>query len=134
MSINTTSQSVSNIGDSNQGSKTSEFGITNFVPLFLIFVIFYIFIIRPQSKKHKEHQKIIENLKNGDQIITSSGIVAKISAIQKDKTTIKIEIAEGVIVEIARNSIADLFAENKAALSHNDKKNKKETAKIHNKK
>jgi len=134
MSSNTTNQATISSGNNNQNLKTSEFGIANFVPLFLIFVIFYIFIIRPQSKKHKEHQKIIESLKNGDSIITSSGIVAKIHSIQKDKITAKIEIAEGVIVEITRNSIADLFIENKATTNHSNKKNKKETAKIENQK
>ena len=54
-------------------------GIAQFIPLILIFVIFYFFLIRPQQKKVKEHKAMVENLKRGDKIITSAGIIGCIS-------------------------------------------------------
>ena len=53
----------------------SDSGIAQFIPLILIFVIFYFFLIRPQQKKVKEHKIMVENLKRGDQVITSGGII-----------------------------------------------------------
>ena len=56
----------------------SASGIGQFIPLILIFVIFYFFLIRPQQKKVKEHKMMVENLKRGDQIVTSGGIIGTI--------------------------------------------------------
>ena len=53
----------------------SASGIGQFIPLILIFVIFYFFLIRPQQKKVKEHKMMVENLKRGDQIVTSLSLI-----------------------------------------------------------
>ena len=49
--------------------------IGQFIPLILIFVIFYFFLIRPQQKKVKDHKNMVDNLKRGDDVVTSGGIV-----------------------------------------------------------
>ena len=54
-----------------------------FIPLVLIFVIFYFFLIRPQQKKVKEHRSMVQNLKRGDEIITSGGIIGKVDRVPK---------------------------------------------------
>ena len=56
-------------------------GIAQFIPLILIFVIFYFFLIRPQQKKVKDHKLMVDNLKRGDKVITSGGIVGTIERI-----------------------------------------------------
>ena len=56
-------------------------GIGQFIPLILIFVIFYFFLIRPQQKKIKDHKIMVENLKRGDNVITSGGIVGTVERI-----------------------------------------------------
>ena len=56
-------------------------GIAQFIPLILIFVIFYFFLIRPQQRKAKEHKKMVEELKRGDKIITSGGIIGTVERI-----------------------------------------------------
>ena len=53
-------------------------GIGQFIPLILIFVIFYFFLIRPQQKKVKEHKAMVENLKRGDKVSTSAGILEQL--------------------------------------------------------
>jgi preprotein translocase subunit YajC len=79
----------------------------SFLPLILIFVFFYLFLIRPQQKKAKEHQKSLNALKKGDKIITSGGIYATINAIRDNVLDIK--IADGVNVQIAKQSIATVI-------------------------
>ena len=79
----------------------SNSGIGQFIPLILIFVIFYFFLIRPQQKKAKEHKIMVENLKKGDKVITSGGIVGKVDRII-DNEKVEIEIADNVTVEVIR--------------------------------
>ena len=76
-------------------------GISQFIPLILIFVIFYFFLIRPQQKKVKEHKAMVENLKRGDEVVTSAGIIGKIERII-DNERVEVLIAENVKVEIIK--------------------------------
>ena len=78
-------------------------GIGQFIPLILIFVIFYFFLIRPQQKKVKEHEAMVEGLKKGDKIVTSGGITGTISRVI-DNDKVEVEIAENVTVEVVRGT------------------------------
>ena len=79
----------------------SNSGIGQFIPLILIFVIFYFFLIRPQQKKAKDHKIMVENLKRGDKVITSGGIVGKVDRII-DNDKVEVEISDNVKVEVVR--------------------------------
>jgi len=80
-----------------------ENGIGQFIPLILIFVIFYFFLIRPQQKKVKDHKIMADNLKRGDKVVTSGGIVGTVERIiEADK--VEIQIAENVNVEIIKST------------------------------
>ena len=81
----------------------SNSGIGQFIPLILIFVIFYFFLIRPQQKKVKEHKLMVDNLKRGDKIITSGGIVGTVERVM-DNDRAEINISESVNVEIIRST------------------------------
>ena len=78
-------------------------GIGQFIPLILIFVIFYFFLIRPQQKKVKEHKNMVENLKRGDKVVTSGGIVGTIERII-DNEKVEVLISDDVKVEVVRIS------------------------------
>ena len=78
-------------------------GIAQFIPLILIFVIFYFLLIRPQKKKAKEQKKMVEELKRGDRVITSGGIIGTVERII-DNEKIEVEIAENIKVEILRTN------------------------------
>ena len=78
-------------------------GIGQFIPLILIFVIFYFFLIRPQQKKVKEHKLMVENLKRGDKVITSGGIVGSIERVI-DNDKVEVSISENVNVEVIRST------------------------------
>ena len=75
----------------------------------LIFVIFYFMILRPQQKRTKERQKLLDSVKKGDKIITAGGVHAKVVAVE-DKTLL-IEIADNVKVKVERSSIGSVIRE-----------------------
>ena len=81
----------------------SNSGIAQFIPLILIFVIFYFFLIRPQQKKVKEHKIMVENLKRGDKVITSGGIIGTVERVMENDKA-EIEISENVKVEIVKST------------------------------
>tara|TARA_B000000437_G_scaffold143607_1_gene104555 strand:+ start:261 stop:548 length:288 start_codon:yes stop_codon:yes gene_type:complete len=78
-------------------------GIGQFIPLILIFVIFYFFLIRPQQKKVKEHKLMVENLKRGDKVVTSGGIVGSIERIV-DNDKVEVLISDNVKVEVIKTT------------------------------
>ena len=81
----------------------SSSGIGQFIPLILIFVIFYFFLIRPQQKKVKEHKLMVENLKRGDKVITSGGIIGTVERII-DADKAEISITDNVKVEVIKST------------------------------
>ena len=81
--------------------------LMSLVPFVLIFVIMWFLIIRPQQKRVKTHQEMIKNVRRGDTVITSGGIIAKVSKVVDD-TEIEAEIADGVRVRIVRSMIQDV--------------------------
>ena len=81
----------------------SNSGIGQFIPLILIFVIFYFFLIRPQQKKVKDHKVMVANLKRGDKVVTSGGIVGTVERIMENDKA-EIEISEDVKVEIVKST------------------------------
>tara|TARA_B100000886_G_scaffold322889_1_gene266239 strand:+ start:292 stop:579 length:288 start_codon:yes stop_codon:yes gene_type:complete len=77
--------------------------IGQFIPLILIFIIFYFFLIRPQQRKAKEHKKMVEELKRGDKIVTTGGILGTVERII-DNEKIEVKISDDVVVEILRTN------------------------------
>ena len=75
-----------------------------FIPLILIFVIFYFFLIRPQQKRVREHKDMVKNLKRGDEVITSGGIIGKVDRVYEDDK-LEIEISDGVKVNVIKNTV-----------------------------
>jgi len=82
-------------------------GFTSIVPLILIFVIFYFFLIRPQQKRVKDHKLMIKNLKRGDEIVTSGGIIGRIERILEDDK-VELSISESVLVQVVKSTIQNL--------------------------
>jgi len=81
----------------------SSSGIGQFIPLILIFVIFYFFLIRPQQKKAKDHKLMVQNLKRGDQVVTSGGIIGTVERVM-DNDKAEVMISDNVKVEIIRST------------------------------
>ena len=83
-------------------------GITQFIPLILIFIIFYFFLIRPQQKRVKDHRSMVEGLKRGDEVITSGGIIGIIDRVLEDDR-IEVTISNDVKVQIIRSTITSIL-------------------------
>jgi preprotein translocase subunit YajC len=77
------------------------------LPFLLIFVIMYFLILRPQQKRAKQHQEMVKNLRRGDNVITSGGLVGKVTKVVDDDQ-VEIEIADGVRVRQVKSMIADV--------------------------
>lgn len=75
-----------------------------FFPIILLFVVMYFFLIRPQAKKQKDHQKFVNELKRGDEVLTSSGILGRIDGLTD--TFVTLEIADGVKIKMLRTQVA----------------------------
>tara|TARA_B100000686_G_scaffold199028_1_gene205827 strand:+ start:4182 stop:4469 length:288 start_codon:yes stop_codon:yes gene_type:complete len=80
----------------------------SFLPLILIFVVFYFLLIRPQQKKMKQHKEMINQIKRGDNIITSGGIYCKVSKVI-DENKVEVEISNSVKVVISRPTITNVI-------------------------
>ena len=83
--------------------------IGQFLPLILIFAIMYFLLIRPQQKKVKEHQGMVEALRRGDQVVTQGGVIGKVVKV-KDDGEIEVEIAEGVKVRVVKSTVAQVLS------------------------
>lgn len=82
-------------------------GTFSMIMIVAIFVLFYFMLIRPQNKRAKEHRELISNLKKGDEIITSGGILAKVVSL--DEQYIKVSLAEGVEINLQRAAVSSVL-------------------------
>jgi preprotein translocase subunit YajC len=71
----------------------------------LMLLVMYFLMIRPQMKLKKEHQKMLESLQKGDQVITNGGIYGKIVGVKEKEQIIVLQIAKNVDIEIARSQV-----------------------------
>ena len=71
--------------------------------LILIFAVFYFLAIRPQRKRQKQHQELVEALRRGDKVITAGGIYGQIESLSEDSIVLKIE--SGATIRIAQGSV-----------------------------
>ncbi len=85
-----------------------EFSLSSLVPLLAIFAIFYFLIVRPQSKKMKDHQIMVNSLKVGNKVVTSGGIIGVVKEIHAKDDQVEIEISDGVNIRILKNFVTDL--------------------------
>ena len=79
----------------------------SFLPLIVIFVVFYFILIRPQTKKQKEHQEMINALEIGNEVVTAGGILGKIQ--EMNENYVNLEISENVTIKIQRQTISSLL-------------------------
>ncbi len=73
------------------------------VPMLLIFGVMYLLIIRPQSKRAKETQKMLSELKKGDEVVTTGGIIGRISGMKDNEITLQVQ--EGVRLRVQRSAV-----------------------------
>ena len=84
--------------------------LMSLLPFVLIFVIMYFLILRPQQKRVKAHQEMVKNVRRGDTVITSGGLVGKVTKVTENDEQIEVEIADGVRIRQMRQMISDVRA------------------------
>ena len=107
------------------GSASTSSGLVgSLLPFLLIIVIFYLFLIRPQNKKQKETQKMLDALKKGDKVITIGGIHGTVSSVKENTVIVKVD--DDCKLEFNRTAISsvELTDAEKAKLAE-EAKNKK---------
>ncbi|MFI4955283.1 MAG: preprotein translocase subunit YajC [Gammaproteobacteria bacterium] len=83
--------------------------LTSIAPLVLIMVVFYFLLIRPQQKKVSEHQKMVNNLSKGDQVVTNGGIIGTINKVEEASNVLILEIADQVKIKVRRDAITEIM-------------------------
>jgi preprotein translocase subunit YajC len=83
--------------------------VMSLLPFVLIFVIMYFLILRPQQRRVKQHQEMVKNLRRGDTIITSGGLIGKVTKVFDDEQ-VEVEIADGVRIRQVRSMVSDVRA------------------------
>ena len=96
-----------------------------FLPLILIFGVFYILLIRPQQKKVKAHREMLNNLRRGDKIITSGGIIGTVNKVA-DNRELQVQVSENVEIKIAPGMVADLYTSTEPEKKQPAKENQNE--------
>lgn len=74
----------------------------------LIIGIFYLLVFRPQQKKMKAHQNMVNNLAKGDQVVTQGGLKGKVTKVVADGNEVEVELAKDVRVRVVQSTIADV--------------------------
>lgn len=83
--------------------------LVSLLPFILIFVIMYFLILRPQQKRQKQHQEMVKNIRRGDTVVTSGGLVGKVTKVVDDEQ-VEMEVADGVRIRQMRAMVADVRA------------------------
>jgi preprotein translocase subunit YajC len=83
--------------------------LVSLLPFILIFVIMYFLILRPQQKRVKQHQEMVKNVRRGDTVVTSGGLVGKVTKVVDDDQ-LEMEVSDGVKIRQMRQMISDVRA------------------------
>ncbi len=84
-------------------------GFGFFVPMIFIFVIMYFIMIRPQQRRQKEQQRLVESVKTGDRVVTNSGMHGLVANVKE--TTVLLKVADNVKIEMDKAAIASVAKE-----------------------
>jgi preprotein translocase subunit YajC len=82
-------------------------GLGGMLPLVLMFVVLYFVMIRPQMKRQKEHKAMIDALAKGDEVVTSGGVLGKVS--KMGDTFVGVEVANGVEIQVQRTAVVQVM-------------------------
>ena len=87
--------------------------LISFAPIVLIFAIMYFLMIRPQQKKLKQHKAMVEGVRRGDQVVTSGGLIGKVSKVAD--TEVEVELAPNVKVRVVKSTISQVVTKTEPA-------------------
>ncbi|WP_062627021.1 preprotein translocase subunit YajC [Ferriphaselus amnicola] len=82
-------------------------GIMDFLPLIALLAVFYFLVLRPQQKRAKDQKAMLEALSKGDEVLTTGGIMGRVTKIGETYTSI--EIAENVVIQVQKETIQSVL-------------------------
>ena len=85
-------------------------------PILAMIVLFYFLLIRPQQRRMKQHREMVSNVKRGDQVVLSSGMIGKVTKV--DDAEAHVEIAPGVNVKVVKSMISDVRSRGEPAAAN----------------
>lgn len=80
--------------------------IVQLIPFIALFAIMYFLVLRPQQKRLKDHQAMVTNVRRGDTVVTSGGIIGKV--VKAEEAEVLVEIAEGVKIRVVKSTLAEV--------------------------
>lgn len=106
-------------------------GLISLIPMVLIFAVFYFLLLRPQEKRRKEREKLVSEVKKGEEVLTNSGIYGIVSKVSENEPNIEVEIAKDVRIKVLKSAIIDITSRSKdVAVKKEDNKNNKKDKKV----
>jgi len=84
-----------------------ESSLLSLLPIVLMFVVLYFIMIRPQMKRQKEHKAMVEALAKGDEVVTSGGLLGRVSKL--GETFVHLEVANGIELQVQRSSVVQVL-------------------------
>jgi preprotein translocase subunit YajC len=85
----------------------AESSLMSFLPLILMFAVLYFIMIRPQMKRQKEHRNMLAAMAKGDEVVTSGGIVGKITKV--GEAYVGVEVADGTEITVQKSSVSTIL-------------------------
>lgn len=103
-------------------------GLTSLIPMVLIFAVFYFLLLRPQEKRRKEREKLVSEVKKGEEVLTNSGIYGIVTKVNENDPNIEVEIAKDVHIKVLKSAVVDITSRSKEVPNkkENHKNNKKD--------
>ena len=89
------------------GGVSGEGGLVTLLPIVLMFVLLYFIMIRPQVKRQKEHRTMVDGLQKGDEVVTSGGVVGKITDL--GETYVSLEVAANTEISVQKAAVQTLL-------------------------
>lgn len=106
-------------------------GLTSLIPMVLIFAVFYFLLLRPQEKRRKEREKLVSEVKKGEEVLINSGIYGIVTKVSESEPNIEVEIAKDVRIKVLKSAIVDITSRSKdVAVKKEDNKNNKKDKKV----
>nr|WP_246321879.1 preprotein translocase subunit YajC [Nocardioides panzhihuensis] len=81
------------------------------MPFIVIIVLFYFLLIRPQQKRAKQARELQLNLQPGDRVMLTAGLFGTVAEVEESTANIKVEVADGVVVQVVRQAVAQKVVE-----------------------
>lgn len=100
-------------------TNTQQSSLLSFLPMVALIILMYFLLIRPQQKKQKQHQELIASIKEGDKVMTNSGLIATVDKVENEQEVI-LEIANGVKCRFVKGTIMNVINNNQPSQTSNN--------------